>query len=179
MYSADAQSLFDTCATAYGADIGLVWKIRDSFIKYVARTADGRCSLSGGAKIEKSAGFFYPLKNEPISAPTGNTVELDFHGDVRFSAHRGMMFVRIGLPKLIVTGTRGQLWILADPADDTEFTLLAECDLELARDELQSLVGLAGRDVRLTEAGAEIFGLIYKPGDLLDDFSVSLRLTKT
>lgn len=128
----------------------LTWGIKSSLLSYVRGMPDGRVELSDGAE-ETASGFAFP----------GDRTR--FRGAVTLTGHNGMMRVRIGDPALVQRDGRWTLEI-ADPDDPTArlvFAVLGEFD------------GSVGRDVSLTDDGADLFFGPYRAGTPLDDIAVA------
>ncbi|MBL7255984.1 HtaA domain-containing protein [Paractinoplanes lichenicola] len=144
--------------TPSSADSGLRWRIKLSFLQYISRLPDGRCSVTDGAEIIDEQEFLFAADTE--SAPEANKVK--FRGDVRFGGHHRLLFLRIADPWLEVgDDAAATLSIAAEP----DRIALATLDLRQTAD------GYLGTDVRLTEAGSELFNLVYPAGERLDNLT--------
>lgn len=79
---------------------GLVWAVKDSFLAYLGRMPDLQSSVTDGAIMTSTGAYFFPTRStENYDATTGRGV-IEFAGDVRFSGHHGMMFVRLAQPRI-------------------------------------------------------------------------------
>ncbi|MCS3835669.1 hypothetical protein HNR03_000249 [Pseudomonas sp. JAI111] len=153
------------------------WTIKDRFIAYVARCADGRCSVTDGAQRLDSGEFHFASSANAPATGLPDALELHFQGDVRFAAHGGMMFVRVADPHVSTNKCRGVLSIIADPrADDTRVEI-AKFDVSVSRVAGAAGVTVLGRNVRLTAKGALIFGGVYTEGEPLNDFAAHVCLS--
>jgi len=140
------------------AQPGLRWGIKRSFLRYIARMPDGACSVTDGADPVDESAFRFESAGD-----------LRFRGDVRFSGHHGLLFVRIADPELLVDGTRGTLTVAGDPRDPDgpERVPLVTFELTDAGDGTTN-----GTVVRLTPHGAELFNSVYPAGEPFDDFTI-------
>jgi hypothetical protein len=148
---------------------GLTWTIRRSFLDYLSSLADGRAVLGRGATVSPPHGVTFPPRGAEIDAATGIGGAW-FTGDVRFTAHHGLLQVVIADPRLDLRQGTGTITI----STGTVHLAMAEFSVEYAH------VGGDGRwrayDVRLTESGAALFGGAYLPGDTLDPFTTVVAL---
>ncbi|MFC9059216.1 HtaA domain-containing protein [Streptomyces sp. NPDC057074] len=149
---------------------GLLWTVKSSFLRYVATMADGRCSVTDGADVVPSddggpGRFRFALDGVETE---GSVVTARFRGDVRFSGHHGMLFVRIADPVLAFDDSgRGQLSVT--DAEGTERLPLVELTLNAAGDGRWH-----GTEARLTEAGSDMFGGVYPEHEPFDDLTLDL-----
>jgi hypothetical protein len=174
---------------------GLSWSVKRQFLRYIAGMSDGRCSVTDGAELgpahpasaPPAAGaprtdqFWYPLRT--AQAGQGSTT-LAFTGEVRFSGHHGFLFVRIADPVLTVDSSGHAVLTIApaDPADTAESDRLELAHLRLTRQRdadasvsgAEALAHWLGTDVRLTPAGAELFGGAYSAGETFDDLHLTI-----
>lgn len=144
---------------------GLVWGIKRSFLQYIARMPDGRCSATDGANLlDKSFHF-------SLDVDSGQAVGIvKFRGDVRFSGHNRMLFLRIAHPWLHTDTDGSAATLTIDGAPKR--VILATLDLLTEND------GHRGVNVRLSEHGSELFNLAYPAGEVLDDLK-TLRIQPT
>jgi hypothetical protein len=133
------------------------WAVKRQFLRYIARMPDGRCSVTDGATV---AGDEFLFESDASSATEPGV--LKYRGDVRFSGHHGLLFLRIADPWLETRDGAVTLTIAADPDRVTLATLEIRPDTH----------GRAGVDLRLTEAGSELFNQVYPAGSPLDDLAV-------
>ncbi|WP_026928119.1 HtaA domain-containing protein [Granulicoccus phenolivorans] len=148
---------------------GLLWGIKSSFVTYIARMPDGQGSLSDGATTHESDKLecFFPLDRETAQAEQ----TWSFRGDVRFSGHANMLFVRIAHPRLEARGDRTVLTIAPVYPDETARIELATVRLERGP-RYPDVDVWHGTEVLLTEAGADIFNNVYAPGEPLEQFTM-------
>jgi hypothetical protein len=174
---------------------GLSWSVKREFLRYIAGMSDGRCSVTDGAELgtahppsapptegaPRTDQFWYSLR--AAQAGQGSTT-LAFTGEVRFSGHHGFLFVRIADPVLTVASSGHTVLTIAppDPADTAESDRLELAHLRLTRQRdadasvtgAETLTHWLGTDVRLTAAGAELFGGAYSAGQTFDDLHVTI-----
>ena len=86
-------------------DLGLHWPIKRSFIRYVARMADGQILGGHGVVLLDASTFVFP------SEPTDEAGVLAFGGEVRLQAHAGALAVRLARPRVDLNGERATLTV--------------------------------------------------------------------
>lgn len=138
---------------------GLHWPLKWSFINYMNDLPDGASSVTDGCHVEKGRGFWFEA-----AASTDDVHQ--FSGDLRFKGHHGMLYVRLANPRLTVSGDSGTLTVIDSGEDRIE---LATCDITRTAEAPTHIIG---SNVRLTEAGSELFGAVYRAGQALEDFLV-------
>ena len=136
---------------------GLSWSVRSTFLRYVSALPDGRIHVTEGAGLAEGQ-FSFP---EGLAAPRIRR----FTGQVAFTGHFGLLSVTIAEPWLDWSGDTCLLTI-ADP--DRGRLPLATC--LVASDRVTR--AWLGREVRLTEEGAALFGGSYAVGEPLDAFTI-------
>lgn len=143
----------------------LVWGVRASFVRYVLAQPDGRCDTHGVTVLDGEE-FIFPSA-EPADAADAADV-LHFTGTVSFAAHGGALRLVVADPSLerLPGSDDGRQWglMIAD-ADGTGRACLAV----LGGDDTAP----SGRELRLTEEGAGLFGGYYRAGDALDPLVVT------
>jgi len=155
--------------------IGLRWGLKRSFIHYVAQAPGGRALLGAGATAanERELLFEPVFPDDLVIAPT--EASLAFRGAVTFTAHHGMLAVRIADPCVTIAGTEGHLSVI-DPyqrAGGDARIRLATFDITAHRiaDGQQQW---NANNVRLTLEGCVLFSDVYSPGELLEPFEITL-----
>jgi len=143
---------------------GLRWRIKLSFLRYVTRMPDGRCSVTDGAAVAEEEAFHFSPAPGSAFDPGTLSGDLRFRGDVRFAGHHGLLFVQIADP-----------WLTVDRGAATLSIAVASDRIALAALRLERGPGpYLGTDVRLTEDGSDLFNAVYPAGELLDDLTVLL-----
>ena len=149
------------------AHASLSWAIKASFLAYVRRSA-GTIALVAPARPGDN-GFVFPLVR-PASEGL-----LSFGGGVACTAHGGMLDVLLAEPVVCFDGDDGWL-MLGDRRDPFDPALR----LRVARlaDEVPSAApsGTVALRARLTDAGSELFGGVYRTGAELDPLFVAVDL---
>ncbi|MGY0488192.1 HtaA domain-containing protein [Streptomyces sp. WG-D5] len=153
-----------------GSTTGLLWSVKSSFLRYIATMADGRCSATDGADAVPSQDgghgrFRFVLDSVEDE---GTTVTARFRGDVRFSGHHGLLFVRLADPVLTFDASGNGVLSVAG-ADGPGHLPLARLTVTAAE---------AGRwrgtEVRLTDSGSDMFGGVYPQREPFDDLVLAL-----
>jgi hypothetical protein len=149
--------------------IGLSWTIKRSFVGYVARMSDGRCSVTDGADVSgpPTAPRFHFGFDSQERRKSGT--RLAFRGDVRFSGHHGLLFVRIADPVVELRGSRGSLAVL-----DVDDVLLELVKFDVEHTPDSDGAELRGTGVRLCDGGSELFGGVYAANETFDELAITL-----
>jgi hypothetical protein len=152
---------------------GLRWGLKASFIDYVRRMPDGKGSVGDGAVPVGDGELFYEYD---AAASTAGEV-LAFRGDVRFSGHFGMLFVRVAHPRIELDGSTATLTI-ADPEARPDAPRVPLVTGTLRHLDSQGEVEVWGSDdVVLTAAGVELFNEVYAEGEPFEPLVVQLPVT--
>ena len=154
---------------------GLRWGIKCSFTDYVRRTSDGQVWVGDGAFPLGTHEVFFKLDSAAASGAPHGEGEWQLLGDVRFTAHAGMLFVRLARPRLVIVSKTGKL-IVTGP-DDEPLTLVTA-----ALEPIEVRQGTRlwhGSDVRLHEEGVEMFNSVYPSGELFEPMLVQLPAPET
>lgn len=157
---------------------GLRWGIKRSFIDYVRRMADGKGTVGNGAVPVGTGDLFYEYDEAAsLRDPAAPSQVWAFRGDVRFSGHFGMLFVRIAHPRLEISGTEAVLTI-EDPQDreGAPRIPLVTARLQQLADEDGAAVWGA-EDVTLTADGVPLFNEVYVEGEAFEPLIVQLPLS--
>ncbi|SFU01275.1 Htaa protein [Geodermatophilus amargosae] len=159
-------------------EFGLRWGIKGSFLEYVQRMPDGKGWLGDGAvAVGTNEILFPPERTGWRPSPDGVPDRFwAFRGDVRFSGHHGMLFVRLAFPVLTLRGEHAELTVT--PLEDTESAeRLTLVTLSLAQQpSLEGIEIWHGTDVRLTGTGAELFNDVYPLGAEFEPLTVTVPL---
>lgn len=154
---------------------GLRWGIKGSFVDYVRRMPDGRGSVGNGAHPVGTGDLFYEFDEDASNlAPDQEPAVWAFRGDVRFSGHFGMLFVRVANPRLEVRGATAVLTI-EDPGARE-----GAARVPLVTATLQHVTTGDGTqvwgsdDVALTAAGVALFNDVYAEGEPFEPLVVQL-----
>jgi hypothetical protein len=146
--------------TVERADLGMVWSVKDSFVRYVQSMRDGRILLRDGAAVTNTRQFYFPFKSLDHSGE--NNYVLHFGGEAHFLAHHGLMSVSIRHPRIEVGDDGAYLSI----EQDNEAVRIASLDLPEALQE-QGVTMWANVRVTLADSGAATFADNYPAGETL------------
>lgn len=152
--------------------LGLHWGIKGSFMDYIAAMPDSRATAIDGATPTSSDVLVFEPAIPTPPKPEDADLVLGFRGDVRFSGHAGLLFVRIADPWITVRRGRGVLTILDPYQPDTTPRLpLAHLTLvpQPAPDGMRIWLG---QDVRLTKEGTGLFNDVYPAGEPMEPLAV-------
>lgn len=144
----------------------LDWGVKVSLLLYVLRAPGGALEVEG---LEHHGSIFrFPLD----STAEISTTRFPFGGAVRFYGHSGAYMLEIGQ---IAVCRRDDAWRLAF-SDSQQDLRIAAFDL-LGEPRREDDASLAWDAVRLTKAGAALFGGAYGPGTLFDPLSITVNNT--
>lgn len=133
--------------------LALHWKVKASFVEYVARF--GEIRLGAGARAGES-GFVFPRVSSADES-------IRFSGHVEFTAHEGLLAVSIVDPWIQSDGNRSFVTIV-DPAaraSNDGRIRIAEID-----GEVDDVPG-STYDAQLSAAGEMLFDFRYRAGEQL------------
>ncbi|BCB89801.1 HtaA domain-containing protein [Phytohabitans suffuscus] len=153
---------------------GLRWGIKTSFIEYLRRMPGSRGSVGDGAVPVGSHEIFFAF--DPTVRPPAGPDQLAwaFRGDVRFTGHYGMLFVRVASPWVVVSAGSAVLTI-APPREpeDAPRVPLVTATLEPAgrRAGTEAWVSTS---VSLTGAGAALFNDVYPEGEPFEPLTLQV-----
>ncbi|WP_236794671.1 HtaA domain-containing protein [Amycolatopsis sp. GM8] len=151
---------------------GLRWGVKTSFVGYVARMPDGQAYLGEGAAVNERNELIFPLSEEtPAEADAEQAFA--FGGDVRFSGHFGMLFVRIAEPRIAVRGGEAELTVVDPESEEDKRLRLVTFTLTGPETE-DGTERWEGADVRLTAEGVELFGDVYQAGEPFEPLTVTV-----
>lgn len=141
----------------------LHWPIKRSFIRYVARMADGQILGGHGVVLLDASTFVFP------SESTDDTGVLAFGGEVRLQAHAGALAVRLARPRVDLNGERATLTVESPEG--------AGPPVRLVTFVASSSGGVdhttwTGTDVRLTVEALPLFGGYYGEDEPFDDLMI-------
>lgn len=150
----------------------MTWRVKDSFLQYVARTPGSEVSIGEGAEHSEDDGFCFPLTDSSGFDYSTNSGTILFEGNVRFVGHVGLMFVHLGNPSITALNGGGTL-SFEDRAERQRIDVAvvdwqppAPGDCRLTWTNLST---------SLTAAGVELFNGVYPAGEQLAPISVTLR----
>ncbi|WP_338180424.1 HtaA domain-containing protein [Jatrophihabitans sp.] len=140
--------------------LGLVWAIKRSFVEYVRRMSDGKGWIGDRAVPFSDDRIFFTY-----DADASRPGAWSFQGDVRFSGHFGMLFVRLANPTVTLVDGRASLTI----EESSETARADRLELVTMRLDLMETVGGVeywyGTDAVLAAGGVELFNNVYAVGE--------------
>ena len=156
--------------------MGLRWGIKASFLKYVQTVTDGRGWMGAGAFPASENEFVFPPIQTGIRTREDGATDRfwAFDGDVRFTGHSGMLFVRIALPVLILRDGGAELTVAGQSEEESAERLPLVTLLLEEEPAPEGFERWSGTDVRLTQAGAALFNDVYPAGELFDPLTLTL-----
>lgn len=144
-------------------DLGLHWPIKRSFIRYVARMADGQILGGHGVHLLDASTFVFP------SEPTDDTGVMAFGGEVRLQAHAGALAVRLARPRVDLNGERATLTVESPEGSGPPVRLVTFVASSSAGVDHTTWTGT---DVRLTVEALALFGGYYGEDEPFDDLMI-------
>ncbi|WP_052337035.1 HtaA domain-containing protein [Nocardioides alkalitolerans] len=162
---------------------GLRWGIKTSFIDYVRRMPGGRGTVGEGATPVGSHEMLFALDAAPppAEATAGAVRAWAFRGDVRFTGHGGMLFVRVANP-WVVLGADEAVLSIEDPYQTPDAPRLPLVTMRLRSDPAAEADGLEAwfsTEVRLTPEGVELFNDVYQVGEAFEPVAIIAPLPTT
>lgn len=148
------------------ADLGFAWSVKDSFLQYIRGMDDGDIGWRGGAAVTSTGQFYFPLAR--IEGAAGS-LDLAFRGEVRFTAHRGLLSVSIKNPLIRMRPDRSELIVELGDAEE----LIAQIDLPPRIIDSDVAMWLDARS-RLAGGGPDMFGGTYPPGEQLAPLTIRI-----
>ncbi|MCI1017321.1 HtaA domain-containing protein [Microbacterium sp. C5A9] len=152
------------------ADLGFAWSVKDSFLQYIRSMPDGSIRWGDGASVTRDGQFYFPLTSVR-QTPAG--LDLQFGGEVRFVAHRGLLAVTLTNPLIRIVGTSGVLINGSDGARDD----LCQIDLTAQTHDDDVLMWLDAH-VALTAAGSDLFAGTYKIDEVMAPMTIRVPLAQ-
>lgn len=153
---------------------GMRWGIKESFVEYVRRMPDGRGSVSSGAIPVGTGDLFYEYDTQASGAATDGRTIWAFRGDVQFTGHFGMLFVRVARPHLELSDGTALLTI-EDPQgrEGAPRIRLVTATLEHVATREGTEVWRSD-DVALTAEGVALFNNVYAEGERFERIVVQI-----
>jgi hypothetical protein len=134
---------------------GLLWAFHPGFAAYVARLADGRIDVDGGAQLQPDGGILFPF--------TPDAPALHGTGSVHFTGHHGLLAVTLANPAVVGTGSSAVL-VIDDPFNAGERLAFAQLGEPASRQAATAPAPACYLAPRLTEEGADLFFGHYREG---------------
>lgn len=161
------------------AESALTWRVRASFVQYVAALPDGEIVSSEGATEARPAESRLPgpwvFSGDGWTETQDAITTLKFRGRLSFSGHGGMMSATVLDPWITVTGAHAELSIAGgSPASNPAARTTIARTSDDAIIPTFSDPGTYPLPLELTDAGSEFFNHIYPAGTLMNDAHVRL-----
>lgn len=150
------------------ADLGFAWSVKDSFLQYIRSMPDGSIHWGEGASVTRDGQFYFPLVSVR-QTPAGS--DLQFGGEVRFLAHRGLLAVTLSAPLIRVSRTTAVLINGIDGARDE----LCQIDLPVQTHDDDVLMWLDA-PVTLTSPGSDLFAGTYALHEVMAPMTIRIPL---
>ena len=147
-------------------EFALLWGVRATFVRYVARQPGASASVGGGAASTSDNRFVFPSFSADASADSTAATTMEFAGSVQFTAHGGILDLLLADPWLEENRRTLRLSFATRGANG-----------QLSRTAVAELIEKpAGRhdegrrhwEAKLTQQGSAVFGGMYSPGESLD-----------
>jgi hypothetical protein len=152
------------------ADLGFAWSVKDSFLRYIRSMPDGAIHWGDGASVTSDGQFYFPLTSV---TRTTEGLDLQFGGEVRFLAHRGLLAVTLESPVIRVTRTTATLLNGVEGGRDE----LCEINLPAQTHDDDVLMWLDA-PVTLTAAGSELFAGTYALHEVMAPMTIRIPLAR-
>jgi hypothetical protein len=146
------------------ADLELHWPVKASFIRYVARMADGQILGGHGVRLLDASTFAF------ASEPVDHVGMLAFRGEIRLQAHGGALSVRIAHPRVDLRGQRALVTVENPEGSGPPVRLVTFVASSTSDDA--GHVTWTGTDVRLTVEALPLFGGYYGEDEPFDDLVI-------
>ncbi|MFF3482319.1 HtaA domain-containing protein [Streptomyces sp. NPDC002701] len=158
------------------ADGAVDWGVRRTFREYVTgAVADGEWKLTGGAQ-DGGALFRFPKGSGTYDEKKG-TLDATFAGAVRFTGEQGLDLRLSAVRAEVTSAGKGTLRADVVRAGETKkkvpLVTFTAADLTPA----QGLARVVEAPTKLTAAGADAFGGMYRAGTEMDPVSLAVALT--
>ena len=135
---------------------GLVWGIKESFLRYVATIPDGLCELGGGTVPHSPGRFFFPRTDR----------DGEYAGTLTVFAYAGLLCVTVADPQIRVADGRHELVVGTGSGDGSH---VAVANLQSAT---AAGSGRLAYTATLTAEGCQWLGGNYPPGIEMDTVEV-------
>jgi hypothetical protein len=148
----------------------LRWAVRESLLHYVTVIAGGSYELSDNVTVDDAGVFTFPLR---AVVKENADRRVSFAGSIRFTAHHGLLDIRIIDPEVIIGPDAGVIVARTDDSD----TVIAIAATEGAR-ATHSSGTLRWRAVptQLLASGVALFGDVYPAGTTMAPLEMSITL---
>lgn len=149
----------------------LTWAVRDSLMRYVTVIAGGSFDIDGPASIDGKGVFTFPLVRADSS---DGGWRLQFSGSLHFTAHHGLLDIRIIDPEIVVRPTSGALYARTD-VDSAALTAIVELGAAGPTQDGADLVWDAVPS-KLLASAVEMFGSVYPAGTPMAPLGIRITI---
>jgi hypothetical protein len=149
----------------------LTWSVRDSLMRYVTVIAGGSYDIDGPASVDDSGLFTFPLARA-VSSDSG--WRLLFSGSLHFTAHHGLLDIRIIDPEIVVRPTSGTL-LARTVMDSAALTAIVELGAATPAQDGDDLVWDAVPS-KLLDSAVEMFGTVYPAGTAMAPLGIRITI---
>ncbi|WP_182263074.1 HtaA domain-containing protein [Rhodococcus sp. UFZ-B548] len=156
---------------------GLVWRLKPSFLSYLTRTPGAQTLVNGGAGTTSTGDFYFQLTDSSDFNRSTGLGTLKFRGQVRFTAHHGMLFVLIADP-WVVFGAETTIMSVVDVEGypDTHrmipLVTLSKVDAVVIGDT----VSWTATPTHLASGAAHVFNDVYPVGEPFGSMDIRMNL---
>lgn len=150
------------------ADLGFAWSVKDTFLQYIRSMPDGDITWSNGAAVTDGGQFYFPLASTTHDAAVAT---LCFGGQIRFTAHHGLLSVSIAEPIVRVGADGARLSVRLGSKEQH----IADIDLSPRIIDHDVVMWLDAR-AQLAGDGAEMFGGTYSLGEPLAPLTIRVPI---
>ncbi len=149
----------------------LTWAVRDSLMRYVTVIAGGSNDIDGPASVDGSGVFTFPLVG---AVSTEDGWRLLFAGSIHFTAHHGLLDIRIIDPEIVVRPANGTLLARTD-VDSAELTAIVELGAATPTEDGDLLVWDAVPS-KLLGSAVDMFGTAYPAGTPMAPLGIRITI---
>ncbi|MFC9841245.1 HtaA domain-containing protein [Rhodococcus sp. NPDC127530] len=156
---------------------GLVWRLKSSFLSYLARTPGAQTLVNGGAGTTSTGDFYFELADSSAFNRSTGLGTLKFRGQVRFSAHHGMLFVLIADP-WVTFGADSTIMSIVEaegyPDTHRRIPLVTLCKVDAV--VIGDTVSWTAAPTHLASGAVHVFNDVYPVGEPLGPMDIRMNL---
>ncbi|GAA3886238.1 hypothetical protein GCM10022381_30480 [Leifsonia kafniensis] len=138
-------------------DVGMAWRIKASFVKYIAGMNDGAVRILPGSSVTPNGEYYFTLEHYDFDSETLTGV-VKFRGGVEFSGHFGMLNLSLTDPWISFREGTALISAVTGAGERVEFCAVAAAAPLIDGDVLM------WRDIPtfLTSVGEPLFNNVYR-----------------